>query len=115
MKKNFKKLIGITAFIALIVFTLGACDLNLGYSASDFAGSRWEDSLIGWCKLRFINNTDWELSYGGECGGTYEVSGSKIYFTYEWGNRNLTMRPETLEIVDKNTIEYPGGMRLKRQ
>jgi hypothetical protein len=113
--KKIKTLFGI-ATLVVIMLTFAACDLNLGYSESDFAGSTWKDGIAGVTVLRFINNSNWELSYWGvECGGTYEVRGSKIYFETTWGNRDLTARPDTLEIVDKDTLKYPPGLRLYRQ
>jgi hypothetical protein len=110
-----KKTVFVLLVLTLIGFSFAACDLNLGYSADDFAGSTWRDEIGAGAVLRFINNSEWELSYGDSCGGTYSVSGSKINFTYKWGNRNLTARPDTLEIVNKDTLKYPPGMRLYRQ
>jgi hypothetical protein len=113
--KDFVKRLGFIAILTAIMFTFATCDLIGGYSASDFAYSRFSYTFVFTTELRFNNNTEWTNTYGTiQDGGTYRVSGSKIYFTREWGGKS-SMYPETFEIVDKNTLKYPGGIRLKRQ
>jgi hypothetical protein len=112
---NFVKRFAFIAILAALMFTFAACDIFTSYSASDFAGSTFSYTLVFTTELKFLNNTEWRNTYGIiQDSGTYRVSGSKIYFTWERGGKS-SIYPEELEIIDKNTLKYPGGIRLKRQ
>jgi hypothetical protein len=119
MKKTFK-LIGLAVMLAAIGFSMAACDDGSGPGGSggggssigNFAGSTWT-STFGEV-LRFTDSSNYTFTFiGFECGGTYEVSGSKIYRTRTWG-MDLTNCDTTLTIEGANTLRYPGGASFTR-
>jgi hypothetical protein len=124
MKKTFKlkaicRIAGLTVMLAAIAFSMAACGDDSGPGGSgggssigNLSGSTWT-STFGEV-LRFTDSSNYTFTFiGFECGGTYEVRGSKIYRTRTWG-MELTNCDTTLTIEGSNTLRYPGGASFTR-
>jgi hypothetical protein len=104
--KKFFKLFGIIAFVAIIGFSMAACDSGGDDGGLNLTGTTWTSTQDGdTFTLTFTTDTTARLEYpGGTFNGTYTLNGNSGTITWTYGTvYNFVVNGNTL------TATVPGN------
>jgi hypothetical protein len=109
--KKFIRLLGIIAFVALIGFSMTACDDNGGGGGGGRISGTYRSSSTNWSYYTFSGNNYVHGSMGVPLWeGTFTVSGNTITLYFD----NGVVR-DTLTIVNSTTIREANGFEYKKR